>query len=181
MTTNKDTAAAAKNNDTLNAFKYFLQQLGKTTLVSAAIFTFVMFVLNVAFNYFGVSSGGDIEWLTYPAILQLSIPYFMLVLGIIMPCYMELLLGYGITRRQQSVGLLGATAVISIATAIVYATLLVFAGEFSLSQSAGQVLSNWYYFLFGWVIVLGYLYRRVFAAIASTLAGIALLGFWPLG
>ncbi|MDR3053426.1 MAG: hypothetical protein LBU48_06160 [Coriobacteriales bacterium] len=171
--------AAGSTRGAMQAFRWLIKQMGLSTLFFLAIFAVVMVVINLMLTHVDVLDANAL--LPYSEVLPNSTAGYMLVMGIVMPLYLEILLGQGATRRQFAVGLLGASALIASALALVNVMIALVLADVTVLSVLGWALGNWFYFLVGWLIVIGYQYRHVITAILSTLIGICLLSLWPLG
>jgi hypothetical protein len=152
--------------------------MGVSTLFFLAIFAVVIVVINLTLTRVDVLDENAL--LPYSEILPNSTAIYMLVMGIIMPLYLEILLGQGATRRQFAVGLLGASVLFACALALVNAVIALAFADATLLSIPRWALANWFPFLAGWIIVIGYQYRRVITGFASTLIGVCLLTLSPL-
>jgi hypothetical protein len=133
--------------------------------------------MNIMFTYFGVFEVGE-TW-AYSEILPNATAIYMLVLGIVLPLYLEILMGQGATRHQFTVALLSASALTACALALINVVVALIFADFTVLSVLRWALSNWFFFLVGWLIVIGYQFRHVITAVASTLVGICLLTLWP--
>jgi hypothetical protein len=151
-------------------------QLGLATLWFFG-FAFVVGIgLNIVFAAFGAVFASDVPVHT---MLPASAAIYMLVMGIIMPQYLELVMNHGATRKQHALGLLGAGIVMSCLLTIICAIVATIFGDFDVSVAVHGLLVSFSCFMTGWVIVLGYQLRRVFAAFLTTLFGIVMFGLVP--
>jgi hypothetical protein len=121
----------------------------------------------------------DISPLTWPVLYLQAFAnascIYLLVMGIVMQSYLETLLNFGLTRRQNTYALLLVSVLMAFAFALISSLVGVLLGEFDPLWGIQLFAANWMSYLLGWLIVIGYQYRRVLAAILSTAIGAALL------
>jgi hypothetical protein len=105
-----------------------------------------------------------------------SCAIFMLVLGIIMPLYLGLNMFLGVTRREHTAALLIVGIALCLVFAVFGAVLQAFFGNFYPPTILHGFVIVLCAYLVGWVIVLGFQFRRVTTAIGGFIAVAALSG-----
>ncbi|MDR1015178.1 MAG: hypothetical protein LBL86_09430 [Coriobacteriales bacterium] len=166
--------------DVRHALVYYLRSMGLAT----ACFLGILVLLSLLFdllilttNVLELFDRSELQALpTFVAMLLTSSNVFLLVMGIVMQTYLETMLGFGLTRKQNSCALLLASALMALVLALVGALGFLLGGQFELLGSLQAFTGGWLSYLIGWFIVIGYQYRRVLAAALSTALGAAL--FW---
>jgi hypothetical protein len=98
-----------------------------------------------------------------------SCAIFMLVLGIIMPLYLGLNMSLGVTRREHTAALLIVGVSLCLLFAVFDTVLQAFFGIFYLLSIPTGFVVILSAYLGGWVIVLGFQFRRVTTAIGGFL------------
>jgi hypothetical protein len=194
------TGAPNKSAGVRGAFIWSLRQMGLSTAFFAGILVLVVLFISIVLSFFGESfeisfnSFVELPWAVgvfsyfanYGAAFITAGPIFFLVVGIVMPTYLETLLTFGLTRQQYALGLLLAAALLigGIGLVCTFAALAI--NQFTLPQDLSFFtlpLRNGLFFLTGWLIVIGYLCRSVIGAILTTSVG-AVVFFsellWPL-
>ncbi|MDR2197661.1 MAG: hypothetical protein LBO07_06845 [Coriobacteriales bacterium] len=161
------------------AFIWHMRVMGQSTLWFLGIMLLVVTVINVGFVSFSIIPY-PAEPLIYPSAIAAASNVFLLVMGFVMPSYLESALSFGLTRQQHALALLLCGLAIAGGLALICVLLALPLSQFDLLQSVRFFLPfihSWFFFLVGWLIVIGYQYRRIVTAILSTLLGIAVLAF----
>jgi hypothetical protein len=165
------------------AFIWHLRTMGLTTLCFVGVVALITLVLNVAAEVYGWLS--LTEPMTYPLMLAGSTGIFLLVMGIIMPTYLEAMLSFGITRRQNTVALLLAAATVTGGLLLTYVVGTLIGCQLDPAQNLTLLsffVYSWLFFLIGWFVVIGYQYHSGIA-ILTTLLGLILFLYgtsWPM-
>jgi hypothetical protein len=167
------------------AFICHMYIMGSTTLWFLGILALITLLFNTTSVLFGWPEWGEL--LSYPLLITVTSPVFLLVMGIIMPSYLESMLSFGTTRRQHALALLLTGMAVTVGLALVSSIMIVIVRQFNLDpvvvnltyltypQLLSFFLQDCLFFLIGWFIVIGYQYRRVLTAFLSTLIGPVLL------
>jgi hypothetical protein len=170
------------------AFICHLYIMGSTTLWFLGILALITLLFNTTSVLFGWPEWEEL--LSYPLLITVTSPVFLLVMGIIMPSYLESMLSFGATRKQHTLALLLTGMAVIVGLSLVSSIMIVIVKQFNLDPTAVDLtypqllsffLQDCLFFLVGWFIVVGYQYRRVLTAFLSTLIGPALLlskGSW---
>jgi hypothetical protein len=165
------------------AYLWHLRVMGLTTLCFVGIVALITILLNVASEVYGWFSSA--EPITYPLMIAGSSAVFLLVMGIVMPTFLEVILSFGITRRQNALALLLTAATLAGGLVLIYVLGTLILRQFDLTQNLTLLsffIYGWLMFLIGWFIVIGYQYRSVLAAILTTLLGCLMFLYgtsWP--
>jgi hypothetical protein len=112
----------------------------------------------------------------YWATFVWSCSIFMLVLGIIMPLYLGLNMSLGVTRREHTSALLIVGTTLCLLFAVFGALLQTVFGNYYLPTILHGFVIVLCAYLAGWVIVLGFQFRRVTTAIGGFIAVAAISG-----
>jgi hypothetical protein len=182
-------ATPCRHSGVRAAFTWHLRAMGLTTVCFLAIIALIMIFMEIVFSSTGssvtveaifapLSPNVSLVYVAeYLVVLGASCSFYFLVLGIIMPTYLEVLLGFGLTRKQNALGLLLAGAAIINTLAIAGALVGLLISQFDLPYSLnilrafiGADLS----FLVGWFIVTGYQFRSVIGSALTTAIGAAI-------
>jgi hypothetical protein len=163
-----------------------MRSMGVATLWFLGIYALVMAVLYPlividVFDLFGRDTASPIR-LSETVASASSI--YLLVTGIVMPSYLETALSFGLTRRQNACALLLVSALLAFGLTLVSELVaLVFAEPANFLWSIQAFLHGWFFYLIGWLIVIGYQYRRIIGALLTTALGVglffSLLAFTP--
>ncbi|MDR1083125.1 MAG: hypothetical protein LBL27_04575 [Coriobacteriales bacterium] len=178
-----------------NALVYYLRPMGLTTLwflgIFALVFLLLVFFATSARLIFSSPLVGyelGSEGLIFSAILSSAGSVYLLVMGITMQTYLETMLSFGLTRRQNTLALLLGSALMALLLTLIGALITALFGSegpdpsFNLPLWHLRVfLSGWLSYLLGWFIVIGYQYRHTLAALLSTAMGATLLLFSSSG
>jgi hypothetical protein len=92
-----------------------------------------------------------------------------------MSTYLETMLNFGLTRKQNAYALLLASPLVALALTLVSVLAAMLFGGFDPLGSMLGFVNSWLSYLLGWFIVIGYQYRRVLTAFVSTTVGVALV------
>jgi hypothetical protein len=195
-TTNEQPPATAstpnKNAGVRGAFLWSLRQMGLSIAWFAGILVLVVLFIGIVLSIFGEPSETsfraliELPWASglssyftgYAAAFITAGPIFFLVMGIVMPTYLETLLNFGLTRRQYALGLLLAATLTIGGIGLVDTFAVLVINQFVLSQDLGfltLLLCNYLFFLTGWFIVAGYLRRRVISCFLTTALGVEIV------
>ncbi|MDR1422810.1 MAG: hypothetical protein LBI64_08125 [Coriobacteriales bacterium] len=168
---------------TLKAYGHYLRSMAASILMFVATVSVFIGLATWGLDVVGelLADMTDLEvslWQSISSVL-------MLVLGTIMPLYLETMLGFGLTRRQHAVALLGAAGTISVGLALVSGCAAVVLGLLNASgptvvgvpELVAIALSDCLCFIAGWFIILGYQLRRVWSACLTTAVGASLFLF----
>ncbi|MDR1185009.1 MAG: hypothetical protein LBK67_09460 [Coriobacteriales bacterium] len=165
-----------------HAFVYYLRLMGLAALTFLEVLALLMLAMDLAII---ISNALDasMELFGYSELLPLSLlsgvlvnasNVFLLVMGIVMPTYLETMLNFGLTRRQNTYALLLVSALLTLGFALIILLVSLPSGGFGLLGSTLVFVNGWLSYLTGWFIVIGYQYRRVLTAFLTTAVGAAL-------
>jgi hypothetical protein len=168
------------------AFVYYLRFMSLSTIRFLAIFVLVLvFVLGLNALLGLFNNATSTVSLSFGLFANVSSIY-LLVMGIVTQTYLETMLNFGLTRRQNTCALLLTSALMALALTLIDAVAVVLSGsfisfgyfgEFNLLWSLGTLIYGWSAYLVGWFIIIGYQYHRALAAIFSTAIGSILYFF----
>jgi hypothetical protein len=105
--------------------------------------------------------------------LHHSWPWFILVCGICAPLHLKNMLSFGITRGQFATGLICAGALVTTGYVALDAIVSAVTGQFAAANLLSDFLISFSFWLFGWIVAVGFQYRNVF----TSAGGIALSVF----
>ncbi|MDR1292651.1 MAG: hypothetical protein LBJ91_04565 [Clostridiales Family XIII bacterium] len=105
--------------------------------------------------------------------LHHSWPWFILVYGICAPLYLKNMLSFGLTRGQFATGLIWASALVTAGYVALDAIISAVTGQFAAANLLSDFLIAFSFWLFGWIVAVGFQYRNVF----TSAGGIALAVF----
>lgn len=137
------------------------------------VLAIVLLVLQIVFTRFGVlEKMGDpnASWYLSQPFGYGSHPWFMLVIGLIESMMLKERLAFGLTRRQIAEGMLTGSALLSFMLVSVSAIITVFKGEFYWMETIGFLMSTWLFYLYGWLIAVGFQHKRLITSAGGILA-----------
>jgi hypothetical protein len=105
--------------------------------------------------------------------LHHSWPWFILVYGICAPLHLKNMLSFGITRGQFATGIIWAGALVTAGYVALDAIVSAVTGQFAAANLLSDFLISFSFWLFGWIVAVGFQYRNVF----TSAGGIALSVF----
>ncbi|MDR1183272.1 MAG: hypothetical protein LBK67_00565 [Coriobacteriales bacterium] len=167
------------------AFICHMYIMGSTTLWFLGILALITLLFNATSVLFDWPGWNGL--LSYSLLITVASPVFLLVMGIVMPSYLESMLSFGATRKQHALALLLTGMAVTAGLALISSIMIVIIKQFNLDPAVVDLtyltypqllsffLQDCLFFLTGWFIVIGYQYRRVFTAFLSTLIGPVLL------
>jgi hypothetical protein len=154
----------------MKVFRDLFRRMGINALWYVGVFALVMVVLQIIFKATGV----DVD-VTLLVISELSTWIYMLVIGIVWPLvYFTYYLAVGVTRKQFTLGLFAAAAVLSLCFAALRIPLLLVRGEFSALAVLVPALNGALAFLVGWTAAVGFQYMRLVPILAGTVCATGL-------
>jgi hypothetical protein len=169
-TKSAEAGAPNRNHGLRGAFICHMNNMGSPTLWFLGIATLIAVLLSTGFR-------SPLE-----ACLVLIVgtsPVFLLVMGIVMPTYLESMLSFGVTRKQHATALLLSGAALTGGLALIAGILILpISGADPINYPIAFTFA-WFSFLIGWLISIGYQYRHVLTAFFSTLIGVALFLLGP--
>jgi hypothetical protein len=129
-------------------------------------------VLNIIFASIGLTTENTTEQIVYDSFLSLrhSWPWCILVCGICFPLRLKNMLSFGLTRGQFAAGLIWAGILITTGFAVLSA---IISTAMNHADPLTDLLIAFSYWLFGWIVAVGFQYRNVF----TSAGGIALAVF----
>jgi hypothetical protein len=154
---------------------WYLYNMGSSTAWFLGIMALLTLLTSTAFAIFDPPSR-PITVAAYEMFAASSLLY-QLVMGLVMPTYLESMLSFGLTRRQNALAMLVTSALMALGLSLLNNLLAIPLGAFAPVQIVSMFLNEWLCFLGGWFIVIGYQYRRVVTAFLSTLFSVVLLGY----
>ncbi|MDR0596814.1 MAG: hypothetical protein LBG50_04685 [Clostridiales Family XIII bacterium] len=150
----------------------------KGVIIGAIIACLVLTILDTIFNRTGVTddNGAPFTLAKYMwAIIGQFSSIFMFVYGISMPFEMKNRMSFGITRGQVSLGLLLSSVMFAVFFLIINVTYAAFTGSISALSPASMFLFYILYWLYGWLVAIGFQFRHIcflfpFASIGAAIA-----------
>jgi hypothetical protein len=143
-------------------------------LMYLGVLAVVLIVLHLVFTRFGVLEKMDDPsagwYLDGQPFGYGAHPWFMLVMGLIESMMIKERLAFGLIRRQVAKGMLMGSALHAFLLVSFSAIIAAFMGEFYWMETIGCLISTWLFYLYGWLIAVGFQYKRLITSAGGILA-----------